>query len=89
MTPAWYISRQISVLSRHLACHCGGHFDYVYGCWWRCRDCAGWMVKFAHQEAKVNIEIDGSSHKHRQELDTKRDELLRNLSWRVIRIRTW
>lgn len=26
-------------------CHwrqCGGIMDYVYGCWWKCRNCKQW-----------------------------------------------
>lgn len=46
-------------------------------------------LDFAHFEAKVNIEIDGTSHADgkSKERDARRDAILRALGWRVIRIR--
>lgn len=48
-----------------------------------------YLLDFAHREAKVNIEIDGKSHRGRERLDTLRDEYLRLLGWKVIRIRVY
>jgi hypothetical protein len=49
----------------------------------RCR------MDFAHVEGKIDIEIDGISHDNmkQQKHDVERDGILRNLGWRVIRIR--
>jgi len=46
-----------------------------------------YKLDYAHLEAKVNIEIDGSSHRFKEEKDAKRDAFLRNLGWKVIRIK--
>jgi hypothetical protein len=46
-----------------------------------------YLLDFAHREAKVNIEIDGKSHVGREKLDALRDEYLRFLGWKVIRIK--
>ena len=47
------------------------------------------VLDFAHIEAKIAIELDGSSHKKTQEYDQLRDSLLRQLGWKVIRIKLW
>lgn len=44
-------------------------------------------LDFAHVEGKVNIELDGSSHKTTVEADAARDAILREMGWRVIRIK--
>lgn len=48
-----------------------------------------YRLDFAHPEAKVNIEIDGEIHTrpYRRRNDELRDEHLRSLGWKVIRIR--
>jgi len=46
-----------------------------------------YTLDFAHIEAKINIEIDGSSHRHDIERDARRDVFLRANGWRVIRIK--
>jgi len=46
-----------------------------------------YMLDFAHREAKVNIEIDGNSHIGREVHDARRDAYLKNLGWKVIRIK--
>lgn len=46
-----------------------------------------YRLDYAHVEAKVNIEIDGSSHRFKKDRDKKRDEFLRSLGWKVIRIK--
>jgi very-short-patch-repair endonuclease len=38
-------------------------------------------------ESKINIEIDGSSHRGREEKDAERDAFLRSRGWKVIRIK--
>lgn len=50
---------------------------------------AHYTLDFANVEAKVDIEIDGSSHRSvkRKEKDRRRDDFLRRLGWKVIRIR--
>lgn len=48
-----------------------------------------YTLDFAQVENRINIEIDGSSHKGRQEKDNRRDLFLRNLGWKVIRVRHW
>jgi hypothetical protein len=45
------------------------------------------QLDFAHIEAKVNIELDGESHHETKEQDAIRDSILRDLGWRVIRIK--
>jgi hypothetical protein len=47
---------------------------------------SAYKLDFAHREAKVNIEIDGRSHRDRQEQDARRDAYLQSLGWKVIRI---
>lgn len=48
---------------------------------------ATYKLDFALVDAKVNIELDGSSHKGaRLERDARRDTWLRSLGWHVIRI---
>jgi endogenous inhibitor of DNA gyrase (YacG/DUF329 family) len=44
-------------------------------------------LDFAHVEGKINIELDGPSHKTTFEKDTLRDAILRDNGWRVIRIK--
>lgn len=46
-----------------------------------------YALDLAHREARINIEIDGSSHKGREEKDKRRDEYLRSLGWKIIRIK--
>jgi hypothetical protein len=50
-----------------------------------------YRLDFAHVEAKVNIEIDGSSHNRpaRRAKDAERDARLCALGWKVIRVREW
>lgn len=48
-----------------------------------------YTLDFGHPEAKVDIEIDGSSHRGKEQRDAERDTLLRSLGWKVIRIRVW
>jgi len=48
-----------------------------------------YTLDFAHIENKINIEIDGSSHKGREEKDNRRDKFLREIGWKVIRVRHW
>lgn len=45
-----------------------------------------YKVDFAHLEAKVVIELDGPYHQATKEEDLCRDERLRLLGWKVIRI---
>lgn len=44
-------------------------------------------LDFAHVEGRINIELDGPSHKATAEADAARDAVLRGLGWRVIRIK--
>lgn len=44
-------------------------------------------LDFAHVEGKINIELDGPGHKVHSEGDAIRDNILRSLGWRIIRIR--
>ena len=48
---------------------------------------SAYKLDFAHREAKINIEIDGSGHRGRRKQDMRRDSYLRNLGWKVIRIK--
>jgi Protein of unknown function (DUF559) len=48
-----------------------------------------YTLDFAHPEAKVNIEIDGATHKHKTESDATRDSFMRSAGWKVIRIKLW
>jgi hypothetical protein len=48
-----------------------------------------YLLDFAHPEAKINIEIDGKTHQFRKEHDNIRDERLRSLGWKVIRIKEY
>lgn len=47
------------------------------------------VLDFAHVSAKVNIELDGPYHwkSATPEKDRHRDEILRKLGWKIIRIR--
>jgi hypothetical protein len=44
-------------------------------------------LDFAHVEGKINIELDGPGHRIAPMGDVARDALLRDLGWRIIRIR--
>lgn len=44
-------------------------------------------LDFAHIEGKINIELDGPGHKVHPEGDNVRDAILKELGWRIIRIR--
>ena len=44
-------------------------------------------LDFAHVEGKINIELDGPNHKTQQAEDQTRDAILRELGWKVIRIK--
>ncbi|GMV18844.1 MAG: DUF559 domain-containing protein [Myxococcales bacterium] len=44
------------------------------------------VADFAVPSAKLIVEIDGSSHAHRVAADTRRDEKLARLGWRVLRL---
>ena len=46
-----------------------------------------YKLDFAHLEAKVDIEIDGSSHRGKKNQDGRRDTFLRAHGWKVIRIK--
>jgi hypothetical protein len=46
-----------------------------------------YTLDFGHPEALVDIEIDGSSHKGKKDHDSQRDIFLRNLGWKVIRVK--
>lgn len=48
-----------------------------------------YTLDFAHPEAKVNIEIDGATHKNKVESDKTRDVFMRSIGWKVIRIKMW
>lgn len=49
---------------------------------------AGWyLLDFALPDEKIDIEIDGSSHRSHVARDAERDKFLRSLGWKVIRIR--
>jgi len=48
-----------------------------------------YTLDFALEDGKINIEVDGSSHRGREISDHIRDETLKNLGWRVIRVRHW
>jgi hypothetical protein len=48
-----------------------------------------YTLDFAHIEARVNIEIDGATHKRKVEADATRDAFMRSIGWRVIRIKLW
>lgn len=48
-----------------------------------------YLLDFALKEAKVNVEIDGASHRARQAQDAIRDAYLKSLGWTVIRVRHW
>jgi hypothetical protein len=45
------------------------------------------VLDFAHVEGRVNIELDGPMHLASHDEDTRRDAKLRELGWRVIRIK--
>ena len=44
-------------------------------------------LDFAHVEGKINIELDGPSHKSTPAEDAARDAILRDHGWRIIRIK--
>ena len=46
-----------------------------------------YKLDFGHPDALVAIEIDGSSHRDKKEQDARRDDFLRSLGWKVIRIK--
>ena len=46
-----------------------------------------YVLDFALESEKVNIEIDGRTHLGREAKDRERDEHLRSLGWKVIRIK--
>lgn len=48
-----------------------------------------YTLDFALPSEKIDIEIDGTSHRNRQRKDYERDEFLRSLGWKVIRVREW
>lgn len=70
-------------------CPQGYIIDYSIGCGKGSGKGRHYVLDFAHPEAKVDIEIDGSSHKERQAHDAKRDACLRGLGWKVIRIKIY
>ncbi|HEY3233649.1 MAG TPA: DUF559 domain-containing protein [Polyangiaceae bacterium] len=47
---------------------------------------AGMIVDFLAPEAKLAIEVDGKCHARRRSADARRDEKLRRLGYRVLRI---
>lgn len=46
-----------------------------------------YQMDFAHVEGKVNIELDGPHHKGTPEHDARRDAILREHGWKIIRIK--
>lgn len=48
---------------------------------------SAYKLDFALCDAKINIEIDGRTHRGREEQDHQRDEYLRSLGWKIIRIK--
>ena len=44
------------------------------------------IVDFLAPALKLVVEVDGSAHEHRQRADARRDEKLRRLGYRVLRI---
>jgi hypothetical protein len=46
-----------------------------------------YQMDFVHLEGKINIELDGLRHKASAEHDNRRDAILREHGWKVIRIR--
>lgn len=48
-----------------------------------------YTLDYALVSEKICIEIDGSFHKRRANEDAKRDQTLKALGWKVIRVRHW
>jgi len=46
----------------------------------------GFIVDFLAPALKLVVEVDGSAHEHRGRADARRDEKLRRLGYRVLRI---
>lgn len=46
-----------------------------------------YKLDYAHVEAKIDIEIDGSSHRDKNKSDMRRDAFMRALGWKIIRIK--
>lgn len=53
------------------------------------RRCGHCRMDFAHIEGKINIELDGPSHRStaQSRKDFERDVMLRGLGWKIIRIK--
>jgi very-short-patch-repair endonuclease len=46
----------------------------------------GFIVDFLAPSLKLVVEVDGSAHEHRRRADARRDEKLRRLGYRVLRL---
>lgn len=44
------------------------------------------IVDFACAEVRLVVEVDGGYHRQRRAADARRDEVLRRLGWRVVRV---
>lgn len=40
-TYLYMINLGINDVPKYL-CRCSGVLEYIYGCWWKCRQCNGW-----------------------------------------------
>lgn len=53
------------------------------------REILGWYVDFVCEEAKLVVEVDGSSHRTRRSADANRDEVMRANGYSVFRVSTY
>lgn len=53
------------------------------------REILGWYVDFVCEEAKLVVEVDGSSHRARRSADANRDEVMRANGYSVFRVSTY
>lgn len=49
----------------------------------------GWFVDFYCQEAKLAVEVDGSSHRTRRASDSRRDDVLQANGYRIFRVEAY
>lgn len=49
----------------------------------------GYIVDFLDRESRVVIEVDGASHRGKEDYDAERDAVMRAAGYRVIRIEAW